>query len=61
MALMSDYQQRQMRDTELRRFDRWFVDTAMGPAYRGRDGRARSVKAEEVARWRSDVERMSMR
>lgn len=56
MALMSDYQQRQMRDTELRRFDRWFVDTAMGPAYRGRDGRARSVKAEEVARWRGEVE-----
>lgn len=56
MALMSDYQQRQMRETELRRFDRWFVDTAMGPAYRGRDGRARSVKAEEVAHWRGAVE-----
>lgn len=55
MALISDYQQRQMRDTELRRFDRWFVDTAMGPAYRGRDGRARGVKADEVARWRKSV------
>jgi hypothetical protein len=56
MALISDYQQRQMRDTELRRFDRWFVDTAMGPAYRGRDGRARAVKPDEVARWRDEVE-----
>lgn len=56
MAFMSDYQQRQLRDGELRRFDRWFVDTAMGPAYRARDGRARHVKAEEVARWRGDVE-----
>ena len=56
MAMMSDYQQRQMRDTELRRFDRWFVDTAMGPAYRGRDGRVRSVKAEEIAHWRREVE-----
>lgn len=56
MALISDYQQRQMRDTELRRFDRWFVDTAMGPAYRGRDGRARGVKPDEVARWRGEVE-----
>lgn len=56
MPFVSDYQQRQIRDTELRRFDRWFVETAMGPAYRGRDGRARSVRAEEVARWRSDVE-----
>ncbi len=56
MALISDYQQRQMRDTELRRFDRWFVDTALGPAYRGRDGRGRSVKLEEIARWRAEVE-----
>jgi len=56
MALISDYQQRQMRDTELRRFDRWFVDTVMGPAYRGRDGRARGVKPDEVARWRGEVE-----
>ena len=56
MALMSDFQKRQIRDTELRRFDRWFVDTMMGPAYRDRDGRARSVKVEEVARWRADVE-----
>jgi hypothetical protein len=56
MALMSDFQKRQIRDTELRRFDRWFVDTAMGPAYHGRDGRARIVKAEEIARWRDDVE-----
>lgn len=56
MALMSDFQKRQMRDTELRRFDRWFVDTAMGPAYRGRDGRVRGVKAEEIARWRGEVE-----
>lgn len=56
MAFVSDYQQRQMRDTELRRFDRWFVETALGPAYRGRDGRARGVKADEVARWRAGVE-----
>ncbi|WP_422059920.1 hypothetical protein [Sphingopyxis sp.] len=56
MALVSDYQKRQIRDTELGRFDRWFVDTAMGPAYRGRDGRGRSVRAEEIARWRADVE-----
>lgn len=56
MALVSDYQKRQIRDTELRRFDRWFVDTAMGPAYRGRDGRARGVRADEVARWRGEVE-----
>jgi hypothetical protein len=56
MTLISDYQQRQMRDAELRRFDRWFVDTAMGPAYRGRDGRARGVKPDEVARWRDEVE-----
>lgn len=56
MTLINEFQQRQMRDTELRRFDRWFVDTAMGPAYRGRDGRARGVKAEEVARWRGEVE-----
>lgn len=56
MAFVSDYQQRQIRDGELRRFDRWFVDTAMGPAYRGRDGRVRGVKAEEAARWRADVE-----
>lgn len=56
MALISDYQQRQMRDTELRRFDRWFVDTAIGPAYRGRDGRARGVKPDEVTRWRGEVE-----
>lgn len=56
MALVSDYQKRQIRDTELRRFDRWFVETAMGPAYRGRDGRARAVKANEVARWRDVVE-----
>lgn len=56
MAFMSDYQQRQLRDGELRRFDRWFVETAMGPAYRARDGRARHVKVEEVARWRDDVE-----
>ncbi|WP_448140596.1 hypothetical protein [Sphingopyxis fribergensis] len=56
MALMSDFQKRQIRDTELRRFDRWFVDTVMGPAYRGRDGRVRSVKPDEVARWRSEVE-----
>lgn len=54
--LVSDYQQRQIRDSELRRFDRWFIDTAMGPAYRGRDGRGRSVRADEVARWRADVE-----
>lgn len=54
--LVSDYQKRQIRDTELRRFDRWFVDTAMGPAYRARDGRARSVRAEELARWRAEVE-----
>jgi len=56
MALISDYQKRQIRETELRRFDRWFVDTVMGPVYRGRDGRARSVRAEEVAGWRADVE-----
>ena len=56
MALISDYQQRQMRDTELARFDRWFVDTAMGSAYRGRDGQARGVKPDEVARWRAEVE-----
>ncbi|HEY0596833.1 hypothetical protein [Sphingopyxis sp.] len=56
MALMSDFQKRQIRDTELRRFDRWFVDTVMGPAYRGRDGRVRGVKPDEVARWRSEVE-----
>ncbi|MDR6832870.1 MULTISPECIES: hypothetical protein [unclassified Sphingopyxis] len=56
MTLINEFQQRQMRDSELRRFDRWFVDTAMGPAYRGRDGRARGVKAEEVARWRGEVE-----
>ena len=56
MAFMNDYQQRQIRDGELRRFDRWFVETAMGLAYRGRDGRVRGVKAEEVARWRADVE-----
>ncbi len=56
MALISDYQQRQIRDTELARFDRWFVDTIMGPAYRGRDGRARGVKPDEVARWRGEVE-----
>ncbi len=56
MALMSDYQKRQLRDTELRRFDRWFVNTMVGPAYRGRDGRGRTVKPEEIARWRADVE-----
>jgi hypothetical protein len=56
MSLVSDYQKRQIRDNELRRFDRWFVDTAMGPAYRGRDGRARIVKTGEVACWRADVE-----
>lgn len=56
MALMSDFQKRQIRDTELRRFDRWFVDTVMGLGYHGRDGRVRSVKPEEVARWRDDVE-----
>ena len=56
MAFTSDYQQRQIRDGELRRFDRWFVETAMGPAYRGRDGRVRGVKADEVARWRADLE-----
>ena len=56
MALMSDYQKRQIRDTELRRFDRWFVDTPVGPAYRGRDVRGRAVKAAEVARWRAGVE-----
>ena len=56
MAFTSYYQQRQIRDGELRRFDRWFVDTTMGPAYRGRDGRVRGVKAEEVARWRADLE-----
>ncbi|MDO9368306.1 MAG: hypothetical protein Q7T68_07035 [Sphingopyxis sp.] len=56
MPLMSDYQKRQIRDTELRRFDRWFVDTAMGPAYRGRNGRVRSVKPDEIAHWRSAVE-----
>lgn len=54
--LMSEFQKRQIRDTELGRFDRWFVDTALGPAYRDRDGRARGVKAEEVARWRADLE-----
>lgn len=54
--LMSEFQKRQIRDTELGRFDRWFLDTAMGPAYRDREGRARSVKAEEVARWRADLE-----
>ena len=32
MAFVSDYQKRQIRETELRRYDRWFVDTAMGPA-----------------------------
>jgi hypothetical protein len=53
---MSDYQKNQIRDGELRRFDRWFVDTAMGPAYRGRDGRVRGVKDDEVARWRADLE-----
>ena len=56
MAFVSDYQKRQIRETELRRYDRWFVDTAMGPAYRARDGRARGVRADEVARWRADVE-----
>lgn len=56
MPFVSDYQQRQIRDTELRRFDRWFVDTPMGQAYRGRDGRGRSVRADEIARWRADVE-----
>lgn len=56
MALISDFQIRQIRDTELRRFDRWFVETAMGPAYRGRDGRVRGVKPEEVARWRGALE-----
>lgn len=56
MFLVSDYQQRQIRDGEIRRFERWFVETAMGPAYRGRDGRLRAVKAEEVARWRADLE-----
>lgn len=56
MALMSDYQKRQLREAELARFDRWFVDTAMGPAYRGRDGRVRSVKPDEVARWRAALE-----
>lgn len=56
MALISDYQQRQMRDTELRRFDRWFVETGMGPAYRSRDGRARGVTPDEVACWRGEVE-----
>lgn len=56
MPLVSDYQKRQIRDTELRRFDRWFVDTVMGPAYRGRDGRARSVRPDEVAQWRADLE-----
>lgn len=56
MAFMSDYQKHQIRDGELRRFDRWFVETAMGPAYRGRDGRVRGVRAEEVARWRADLE-----
>lgn len=56
MFLVSDYQQRQIRDGEIRRFERWFVETAMGPAYRGRDGRLRGVKAEEVARWRGDLE-----
>lgn len=54
--LMNDFQKRQIRDTELRRFDRWFVDTEMGPAYRGRDGRVRGVKPDEVARWRGEVE-----
>lgn len=56
MALMSDFQKRQIREGELARFDRWFVVTIMGPAYRDRDGRVRSVKPEEVARWRADVE-----
>ena len=56
MPFVSDYQKRQIRDTELRRFERWFVDTAMGPAYRGRDGRGRSVRADEIARWRADLE-----
>lgn len=56
MALVSDYQKRQIRDTELRRFDRWFVDTALGLAYRGRDGRARGVRPEEVAQWRDELE-----
>lgn len=56
MPLMSDFQRRQIRDIELRRFDRWFVDTAMGPAYRGRDGRVRGVKPDEVAHWRGEVE-----
>ncbi|MBD3731210.1 MAG: hypothetical protein IE934_00635 [Sphingopyxis sp.] len=56
MALVSDYQKRQIRETELRRFERWFVDTSMGPAYRGRDGRGRSVRPDEIARWRADLE-----
>lgn len=56
MAFMSDYQKDQIRDGEIRRFERWFVETAMGPAYRGRDGRVRGVKAEEVARWRAELE-----
>lgn len=54
--LMSDFQKRQIRDTELRRFDRWFVDTELGRAYRGRDGRVRGVKPDEVVQWRSGVE-----
>jgi hypothetical protein len=56
MALMSEYQKRQLREAEIARFDRWFVDTVMGPAYRGRDGRVRSVKPDEVARWRTELE-----
>lgn len=56
MALVSDYQRRQIRETELRRFERWFVDTSMGPAYRGRDGRGRSVRPDEIARWRAGLE-----
>lgn len=47
MAFMSDHQQRQIRDGEIRRFERRFVDTTMGPAYRGRDGRRR---AQPIAR-----------
>lgn len=56
MAFMSGYQKRQIRDGELARFDRWFVETALGPAYRDRQGRARGVRPDEIAHWRAGVE-----
>jgi hypothetical protein len=56
MGLFDTYKQRQMRETELARFHRWFVKSSMGWAYVDRIGRPKAVTADERALWLAGAE-----